>query len=325
MITSQITGPKVEVYFDELHEVFKSFIGSSRSTVHLVAPFIRLGALKYLLDDSGSIDVAVITSWHTDDVLSGASDIRIFPYLKRRGFELFVNNSIHAKCVLSDWQKAIFSSANITEKGLGLSTSANSEFAVILNPVPTVTEAWVEKLLSDSVRIGTDTFAEFSRHVKKAFPVDRGVVEDFDFGSNGQNFSLSCLPETDCPDSFLRCLNEIQRGKETFPPELMASFLHDARLFMIDMSRPFKDQRDHLKKAFFSNPFISEFRNFVGCGKYFGESKRWLQGKCADTPKPYLKQLTSHIRILFDWVSDLSNGCYIIERPHYSERLTKVA
>jgi len=107
-------------------------------------------------------------------------------------------------------------------------------------------------------------------------------------------------------------------------PDEILDVIHDAHLFGIDISQTSTLQKDVLKRAFFRNPYVKDFLNFVGDGKYFGESKKWLQTSCLDVPRPKRKSLTRYAQSLFNWVEDLSDGRYMKTRPNYSEYLHKV-
>ena len=320
---SSMQGHSAQAYFNDLHQVFKGAVESSRRKVSLVAPFIRLKPLRYLLDDLKGVSVTVITSWHVDDVLSGVSDLTVFKYLVQKGWHLYVNNALHAKCVIPDDGRALFSSANITQKGLGLSAAANAECAIIIDPAPPGTAEWIDRLITASRLITPDVFEDFQRHVEEQ-QTTSNAVEDYDFSEPG-GLTLSSLPMFGTPGLLIDCIAQIQKLGRAPAPDIMDRIIHDAQIFQLDTSKPIHGQRQHLKESFFGHPFVSEFQRFLGHGRFFGESKRWLQQTCTDSPKPYRRDLSGHVRILFDWMRDLSDGGYVIERPHYSERLTRVA
>lgn len=314
----------IQAHFDDLHQVFKEVVESSRRKVSLVAPFIRLKPLCYLLDDLKDVSVTVVTSWHTKDVLSGASDLAVFKYLTRNGWRLYVNNALHAKCVIPDCGRALFSSANITRKGLGLCAAANAECAIVVDPAPPETTEWLDGLIAASKLITSELFEDFKKHIEKQQTTpNESVVEDYQF-KDQSSLTLSSLPMLDTPDLLIAFIEQIQKEDLMPAPDLMGRLVHDAQLFRLDIMKPISGQRQRLKESFLGHPAISEFMRFIGHGKYFGESKRWLQQTCTDSPKPCRKDLTGHVRILFDWMHALSDGTYVIERPHFSERLTRV-
>ncbi|MBM9606733.1 phospholipase D family protein [Desulfopila inferna] len=327
MTISPITGNdmqhidvEVSTHYDELYKLFKSLVDCSCRKVIIVAPFIKLKALRYLLDDISGPSVTVITSWREDDVLAGVSDIDVFDFISKNRGQLYINNELHAKCVVSDDNIVLFSSANITKKGLGIISPANKEFAVVVKPVPQKTRKWVDKLLQSSKLITQDIFDKYKFHIAKQSRLLNGFEKcEYEKGSSG--LTITSLPVIDTPELFISCINQIQNHGAIPVAELKEKFNHDAQIFGTDLSKPLYLQRRLLKEAFFKHPFVSEFRIFVGAGKYFGESKAWLQNICEDLPKPFRKQLTGHVRILFDWVKGLSDGVYEIDRPNYSEYL----
>src|ERR1700684_1173527 len=94
---------------------FSTFASASKDQLFIIAPFITRAALENVSKEVTTLNVTVITTWAVADLLSGASDRTIFPYLRSRGWELRLHKSLHAKLLVRDWNAAIISTANITQ------------------------------------------------------------------------------------------------------------------------------------------------------------------------------------------------------------------
>lgn len=324
MTTLLNTGNREKILFHGLSDRFRSFINATDENIHIIAPYVRLNGLQFLIQSIRNKHVTVITTWKVRDIIKGISDLDIYPFLSERGWDLFIRNDLHAKCLIAGMRKGIITSANITGRGLGILPEPNIECAVRIDDLPSSVEAWVGNLIQDSVSVTRSIYDECRIHLEHQPNMPEMEVKEFVFLSPERpSLSLSSLPLCGSPELLLRMIAELHKDNRRQEPEIQEA-LHDIEIFGIDISLPLEMQRKALKEAFFSHPFISKFQGFIGDGKYFGESKRWLQSACSDNPGPYRNQLTKYIRVLFDWIEDLSDGRYIKTRFHYSEKLVRV-
>lgn len=324
MTISQNIGDR-RILFSDLSVHFKLFLEAADDQIHIIAPFIQEKALRFLSETAQARRTTVITTWKPEDILKKVSDPGIYPYISNRGWRLYINNDLHAKCIISDMKRAIFTSSNITGKGLGMRRKSNIECAVELSMLPVSVTDWVNELVRNSVMVDDAIYDMYECRIgEQPLSQDIETPESDRENSDKSMFLLSSLPFCDTPESLFEFVAEIQSGSPCLECNDVQSALHDIRLFGLDITKPLDVQKDELKEAFFSHPFIRAFCGFIGDGKFFGESKKWLQSACIDRPTPFRKQLTNHIRILFDWLECLSEGLYIKTRPHYSERLVRI-
>ena len=98
--------------------------------------------------------------------------------------------------------------------------------------------------------------------------------------------------------------------------------LHDAALFSVPTDVDFDNYVEVLKVNFFKSEFVSDLLRFIDKKeRYFGEVKEWIQSHCADVPVPSRRDLTGNIQVLYEWITFLGDGRYVVDRPRHSERI----
>ena len=107
------------------------FEGATRSVV-IVAPFIKVSALQFLVDvippDVGG---RCVTRWLPRDIAAGVSDPEIIDVLEERGnFSLELVDRLHAKLYVAD-TRCLVGSANVTRTGLGQEESGGNIEALV--------------------------------------------------------------------------------------------------------------------------------------------------------------------------------------------------
>ncbi|MCY4499985.1 MAG: phospholipase D family protein [Alphaproteobacteria bacterium] len=107
---------------------FESALGLDSSGLCVVCPFIKIGAVTRLLSSRpGSI--RVITRFNLSDFAEGVSDLSALQRLHDVGAKIRGIRNLHAKLYLFGKSRAVVTSANLTEAGLG----RNHEFGMITN------------------------------------------------------------------------------------------------------------------------------------------------------------------------------------------------
>ncbi|HEV2801105.1 MAG TPA: hypothetical protein VGW12_11440 [Pyrinomonadaceae bacterium] len=307
----------------DLHLHFGHFAESSRQTLHIIAPYVRTDALKALIKNVTRSNIIVVTTWTTEDVLKGASDPEVFPYLESIGGYLYLRPGLHAKVLVSDLQAAIVSSANITSPALGISNPPNAECATHVNSMSASDLFWVLKLVGESLLVREDYYTSFLRHLE-AQQATWAAVRPAEFDATPflgrQHFLLSSLPMCDAPGELLDRAEQIGRGEtDSMDRCELNSALHDIALYSLDVKLSRAANEDRLKAQFFDHPFIRAFVDQIRPRMYFGETKAWLQDHCTNVPIPRRRELTGHVRVLFDWLVELGGGEFVVDRPRHSE------
>ena len=107
----------------------KGLFAEAENEIVIISPYIKVKVLSQILPNK-DVPVTVITSWKISDMLFGASELGLYTFCQERGISLFLNNRIHLKAYLCDWEKCITGSANTTSNGMGLSHNYNYELNV---------------------------------------------------------------------------------------------------------------------------------------------------------------------------------------------------
>ena len=103
-------------------------VRADSSEIRIVCPFIKEGALKYLLSHRPG-DIQVITRFNLDDIADGASDVEALRMLLDVGASIRGIRNLHAKLYLFGKSRAIITSANLTKAAL----TQNQEFGVVVD------------------------------------------------------------------------------------------------------------------------------------------------------------------------------------------------
>ena len=111
------------------YKEIKNFLSNDFKELIIFCPFISLSGLKRLLGDYVFNDkiITIVTRWRNLDVISGVSDIRVYPFLKEKKISLYHNDYIHLKAFVKDRKECLLGSANITDAGLGVGKAPNIE------------------------------------------------------------------------------------------------------------------------------------------------------------------------------------------------------
>jgi len=296
----------------------RSKISEATQSLHVFAPYITLDALKYLLEDIQVEAISVYTTWDDGDIASGASDISIYPYLKERGIPLFLCDRLHMKGILIDSRSFVLGSANITQNGLGLHGNPNVECMTHVPVLGLNDQLWLLALIQNATPLTDEIY-------QKAFLIDASATNRIREASSSysvrkMDFLVSRLPCFSNPKGLIEVLASLTAEDISRPDDELRYALHDIVLYGLRAGESFDDSMVRLKENFFEQPFIQAFSEFVKeQGRYFGETKDWIQKTCIDDPAPHKRDLTERIRILFDWMVELAPDQYEVTRPRHSE------
>lgn len=304
----------------DLQLKLSEYIGNSQS-LFIFSPYIKLETLKKLIDGNKKVK-AVFVRWETRDLIVGASDLEIYPYLKANKITLYRNSRLHLKAYIDEYKKCFLTSANISSRALNFPTHSkyNYEIGTIIENLSIEDRLYFSIIESDSTLI-TDNLYEQIRYQlsekKKDFPNEDEFVLKFE--APDKDFLISALPMTYSVETLYR----IYENKKFVSEVELNCALHDLAIYNIPWGLSSSEFRQKLSNAFFSHNFIKVFlKNLEETGEvYFGTAKEWILKNCTDVPTPRKWEITENIQILYRWIEKLGNGKYKIDRPNYSERL----
>ncbi len=109
----------------------RGLISGARSSVEIIAPFIKVGTLRTILEAvPATVPVRCVTRWLPQEVASGVSDIETLDLLERRGnAHLSLVDNLHAKLYIAD-SDCLAGSANVTHSGFGDAPDSNIEVLI---------------------------------------------------------------------------------------------------------------------------------------------------------------------------------------------------
>ena len=113
-----------------IEQEVKKFFSEDFENLLIICPFISLKGLKKIfsfIKKKEGKKINIVTRWRKLDIISGVSDIEVYPYLKKYNIKLYHHNSIHMKIFIKNKKDFLFGSANITEAGLGIGKYPNDE------------------------------------------------------------------------------------------------------------------------------------------------------------------------------------------------------
>ena len=162
----------------------------AKKEVVVVAPFIKVSALKRIIDciNVEKVKVDCVTRWLPQDIAAGVCDIEIYDLLKRvPDANLWMNKRLHAKYVRAD-RKCLTGSANLTESALGWRTPSNLELMVDVSSVIQDMRDWearlfdcstvVNKKTRDEIQSSSASLVKEGRHMQYVeFHVDDNVSD----------------------------------------------------------------------------------------------------------------------------------------------------
>lgn len=148
--------------------------------VSVVAPFIKVDALRSLLDViPADTHLHCVTRWLPQEVAAGVSDPEILDMLEERGnFTLSLVDRLHAKLYIAG-ERCLAGSANVTLAGLGEGSSKNIEVLV----ETTINDPGIATTLeeiSQAERPATRAMAHAARRLADSFPASETASINLD-------------------------------------------------------------------------------------------------------------------------------------------------
>jgi hypothetical protein len=304
----------------DLYNALSAYIDKAES-LYIYVPYIKLPQLTSLVKDNVNIK-AVIVRWEPRDLITGASDLEIYPFLKEKGITLYRNPRFHLKAFVNSGKSAFIGSANISQRALNdpALIKYNYELATICDELSLDDRLYFNLIEAESVLVTDLIYEQIKSQLPEkvaTFPKESDFEIDIQYPD--KNFSIASLPMTYSVDTLYR-IYETQEGLHEV--ELNCT-LHDLAIYNIPLGLSLTDFKNRLKSNFFNHPFIRAFlANIDNEGEvYFGRAKEWIHKNCSDVPTPRKWEITENIQILYRWIVALGEGSYQVDRPTHSERL----
>lgn len=320
--SSIITSP----LFDNLCLYLEEANGRHKQ-VFIFVPYIQTSILEKILENI-STKVIIITTWHLDDLLSGSSELSLYPFCKKRGITLYINNRIHFKVYSVGLDDMILATGNISKRGLGTIPDSNYECATYVNNLNNDDRYYFARIQKEALHVDDEMYEELKKWYDKQEKKIQ-TVDEFDriITSLGKDeFLISALPMTRNIDILGEAYFKINnRQPANNDDEIRDCVFHDLANYNIPLGLTKSAFKEQLKNSFFSHPFIKKIDEFIAPEAYFGRIKEWVQKNCTDVPIPSRRELTGNIQVLLEWFEKLGDGKYVVNIPgEHSQRIRRV-
>jgi len=306
-----------QLVWSPVYKILESQIQSNDDILLVLVPFIKLQALVKLYSlNLKRNKIKVVCRWRPEDIVSGVSDLEIYPFLRQSGSELYINSNIHLKLYVFSSNTAFNTSGNMTLRGLGYSESANIEVG---NMVSMTTSDWTKiyDIINSSRLVTNDIYQRFKEYSSKNPPVSR-PLPPIDLMPAPKSYTISSLPATDSPKKLADFY--FSHEQKNVSPEDMRRAAHDLAIFGIPLGLSSSEFDKRLGDAFRKTPFVTDFIAFLKNARSlrFGAVNDWIHNKCEDVPLPYRWEIKENTRIFYDWLvhyhQDIS-----WDRPNHSQ------
>lgn len=310
-----------------LYEKIKRYLESSKKDQRVLffVPYIKTDVLSKLIENIPN-PKTIITSWKPDDILSGSSELSLYPYCKENDIILYINNKVHLKVYSINLESAIIGSGNISNNGL--LPMGNFEIAELVEKLDFTDRLYLERIKSESILVDDHFYDQYKKwyDLQKLEPKKEIKLEDVIILPKKDHFLISALPMTEHIQDLITGYLRISNGATPSTDPIKAScILHDLANYGIPMGLSLYDFEMSLKSQFFSHPFIVKIDSFINPDAHFGSIKEWVQKNCTDVPIPSRREITGNVQVLLEWFQKLGDGKYVIDVPgRHSQRIRRV-
>lgn len=300
-----------------VYKALERRIASDDDIILMLVPFVKLAALQKIRQIQDRFaQIKIICRWRPDDLLTGASDIEVFPFLRDAGCGLYINNDIHLKLYIFASNVAFNTSGNLTMRGLGYSENANIETGSMVQLTP---GDWIQiyQIINKSRQVDNALYHQYKSFVE-GHPIQAHIDEFPDFTSTRKAHTISSLPASTDPGWLASFY--YNRSSHSYRPEEVRRAAHDLANFGIldGLSESEFDRR--LGEAFCSTPFVSDFLGYLQSERNlrFGAVNDWIHRKCEDVPLPYRWEVKENTCIFYNWLAHFIPEI-TWDRPNHSQ------
>lgn len=281
-------------------------LSNSTESFLLVSAYCKLPLVKYFDDclKTANIDKKLIVRFRPEDIVSGASDLDIYPYCRDNGWKLYFRLDLHAKTYIFDRLRCIIGSANATSSGLSIGGSGNYEMATTCKLDEKDVKA-LDLLLLGSVEFTDEIYSIMNSVVDKVTAENR-IIEEW---------------PTEIKDLFVADYSLL--FAEDFPPCSYSNNLSDDELLFLNLNS--NSEYDIVVQAFSKSKsylwLLDLVKNSENKEMYFGAVTAKLHETLLNEPKPYRRDVKQLLSNLLSWIIDLEITELTIDRPNHSQRI----
>lgn len=292
----------------EVQQKIAQEVSSATTHLQIVSAFCKTEAVEF-------IDSHINTPLQTkklmvrfllSDILTGASDFNLYEYCKSHGWQMYVRFDLHAKTYIFDRKRCILGSANLTNRGLGISFHGNYELSSFAD-VDDVDLRKIDTLFNNAILMTDELYETMKleyQEAKKATSISISTKWSSTI-ENRFNPKIDLLFTYDFPTTAAPDFNDVS----TF------EFLGSGYISSIDDVR----QTFRWSKAFlWLYNYVSSCPNKTS---YFGGVTAALHNALINDPKPYRKEVKDLLANTLGWIQALNINDIVIDVPNYSQRI----
>lgn len=306
----QAERKKRSLFWGSMHSAITQKIESGVNLSWVIAPYVKLEPLRSLVDSCANIEnLLVISSWQEQSIVSGSTDIEIYPYLKSMNVPLYSNTKIHLKLFVFDDGTVFHTSGNVSRRGLGLGSENENNIEVgCFIKLATTDFIEIKKLIRNSKRINEEDYEIAKQYVLDNELPRESALPPLNLTSKEKVLSLDSFPETETPE---KLYEKYVAGNADL------STGHDLALYTIPEGLNSDSFFKILGEHFTNEPFITELVLFIqkrckekeingdkpGCN-YGYDISEWIIQNCTDNPRPTKFEINEGqlITRLYEWL-----------------------
>lgn len=281
-------------------------LSKSTDSFLLISAFCKLPLVQYFdtCISNAEIEKKLIVRFRPEDIVSGASDLEIYPYCRDNGWRLYFRPDLHAKTYVFDRLRCIVGSANATSRGLSIGGSGNYEMATVCELADKDIKA-LDLLLLGSVEMNDHIYNMMLSSIN----------------NHSQNKTTTANWPKEISDMFIPDYSLL--FAEDFPAccHPVDATTEDLAFLNLFPNASAKD----ISNAFHNCKCFQWLFNLVKSKEsqemYFGEIAAKLHNVLLNDPKPYRKDVKQLLNNLLSWIIDLSIDDLQVDRPNHSQRV----
>lgn len=295
-ITDFIPSPLIE-------PIRKYFQKNESEKIYIFSPYIKTKYLEKLVEGITN-DITIITTWNTNDLISGSSDIELYNWCKNNGHHLYIHDDIHLKVYSISLESAIVGSGNISHNGL---MPGGSYEAAVFVELTKEDRIYLEKIKSEAIFVDDDIYQQYLENYEecKKKAVKQEPFPQPEIKSKEEFFLRSALPMTDSMEQVVQGYLKIQSDLALSEDKIIEDCIfHDIANYKIPKDLSEQEIREKLKKQFLAHPFTKTIMDEIDNHerKHFGMIQNWIHEHCTEVPLPRRWEFKTNTKILMDWL-----------------------
>lgn len=275
----------------------------AKDEIVVLTAFATKPGIEWLLGkiSLNSVSGKLVVRWRADDLLSGASDLRVYELARECGWDVYIYKDLHAKAFLIDHETVFVGSANVTGNGLSLVPGANRELGTHFTASNLDIKVF-DTVLSESILLTEKLYGEMvlfldAQSTKMAVHQEQIVWPEEirkQLDASPEGLWVADLLWT-TPDNLLREIRE----REAFSVEAR----HDLKLLGLELLVGVDSQ--NLKDSFLASRswrwLEYQLQTAENHERFFGDLSSLLHNSLMDDPLPYRKNVKDLLQNLFSW------------------------